>query len=98
MEQEALTKDDSIKCPSNEFQDKFLTRLAEKSDITRGKLDELVAQYGFKYIQANSLYVHKNGFKHFGSDLLRAYRENPARYVLSRDICFKVMHDALKEG
>lgn len=82
----------------SDFQEKFLNRLSEKSEITRGKLDELVAQYGFKYIQANSLYVHKNGFKHFGSDLLRAYRENPARYVLSRDVCFKVMHDALKEG
>lgn len=83
---------------TKDFQEKFLSRLAEKSFITRGKLDELVAQYGFKYIQANTLYVHKNGFKHFGSDLLRAYRENPARYVLSRDVCFKVMHDALKEG
>lgn len=82
----------------SDFQEKFLNRLSEKSEITRGKLDELVAQYGFKYIQANSLYVHKNGFKHFGSDLLRAYRENPARFVLSRDVCFKVMHDALKEG
>lgn len=80
----------------SDFQEKFLNRLSEKSEITRGKLDELVAQYGFKYIQANSLYVHKNGFKHFGSDLLTAYRENPARFVLSRDVCFKVMHDALK--
>jgi hypothetical protein len=81
---------------TKDFQEKFLSRLAEKSFITRGKLDELVAQYGFKYIQANTLYVHKNGFKHFGSDLLRAYRENPARFVLPRDVCFKVMHDALK--
>lgn len=64
---------------TEDFPEKFLSRLAETSHITRGRLDELVELYGFKYIQANTLYVHKNGFKHFGSDLLKAYRQNPAR-------------------
>lgn len=62
-----------------EFPEQFLSRLAERSHISLGRLDELVRVYGFRYIQANTLYVFKNGFKHFGSDLLRAYRENPAR-------------------
>lgn len=62
-----------------DFPEQFICRLAMKSYISRERLDGLVKQYGFKYIQANTLYVHHHGFKHFGSDLLRAYRENPAR-------------------
>lgn len=64
---------------TTDFPEQFLSRLAERSHISLKRLDELVSLYGFRYIQANTLYVHKNGFKHFGSDLLRAYRENPAR-------------------
>jgi hypothetical protein len=62
-----------------EFQEQFLDRLAKSSHISRERLDGLVAQYGFEYIKGNTLYTHKNGYKHFGSDLLKAYRENPAR-------------------
>lgn len=69
-----------------EFPDQFICRLAMKSHITRARLDELVRVYGFRYIQANTLYVFKNGFKHFGSDLLKAYRENPARAKVEPEV------------
>lgn len=71
---------------NKDFPDKFLSRLAERSHISLSRLDELVCMYGFRYIQANTLYVHKNGFKHFGSDLLKAYRENPAKAKLGTEI------------
>lgn len=69
-----------------DFQERFLSRLAETSHISRERLDTLVEDFGFKYIQANTLYVHKKGFKHFGSDLLRAYRENPARAKIQAEV------------
>lgn len=62
------------------YQDEFLERLAVSSSISRERLDSLVERLGFEYIRANSLFVHKTGYKHFGSDLLKSYRENPARY------------------
>ena len=67
---------------TEDFQEKFISRLADASHITRKKLDFLVRLYGFRYIQANTLYVHKNGYKHFGSDLLTAYVENPAKAAI----------------
>ena len=78
------------------FQEKFLNRLAEASNITRRMLDEQVKLYGFVYVQANTLWVHSHGFKHFGSDLLTAYRENPARAPSNVDNHFKYMRDRLK--
>lgn len=64
---------------TTDFPDKFLSRLAEKSHLSRERLDMLVSFYGFEYVRNNTLYVHHKGYKHFGSDLLKAYRENPAR-------------------
>ncbi len=81
----------------SDFQEKFLSRLAEKSFISRERLDKLVALYGFRYIQANTLYTHHNGFKHFGSDLLKSYRNNPARAEVRAGVSFQAMRDVLAD-
>ena len=67
--------------PNNkeEFQEKFLSRLADMSYISRERLNTIVCVYGFEYVRNNTLLVYYDGYRHFGSDLLRAYSDNPAR-------------------
>lgn len=80
-----------------DFQERFLSRLAEKSFISRDKLDHVVGLHGFKYLQLNTLYVYHNGYKHFGSDLLKAYRENPARATSKVVVNFPALHEILEK-